>query len=89
MAHGAAKTKEPIREGLIAMLGPFLDTNIVCTMTALVIMSTGALHGQLDSDAAHESLSAQIDRETKLNADAAGDPGDDSAERLAVRHYLV
>jgi AGCS family alanine or glycine:cation symporter len=41
MAHGAAKTKEPVREGLIAMLGPFLDTNIVCTMTALVILSTG------------------------------------------------
>jgi AGCS family alanine or glycine:cation symporter len=43
MAHGAAKTKEPVREGLIAMLGPFLDTNIVCTLTALVILSTGIL----------------------------------------------
>ncbi|NIR64911.1 MAG: amino acid carrier protein, partial [candidate division Zixibacteria bacterium] len=43
MAHGAAKTKEPVREGLIAMLGPFLDTNLVCTMTALVILATGAL----------------------------------------------
>jgi len=41
MAHGAAKTKEPVREGLIAMLGPFLDTHIVCTLTALVILSTG------------------------------------------------
>ncbi len=41
MAHGAAKTDEPVREGLIAMLGPFLDTNIVCTMTALVILATG------------------------------------------------
>lgn len=41
MAHGAAKTREPVREGLIAMLGPFLDTNIVCTVTALVILSTG------------------------------------------------
>lgn len=41
MAHGAAKTKEPIREGLIAMLGPFIDTNIVCTLTGLVILSTG------------------------------------------------
>lgn len=43
MAHGAAKTKEPVREGLIAMLGPFIDTNIVCTMTALVILITGVL----------------------------------------------
>ena len=49
MAHGAAKTKEPIREGLIAMLGPFLDTNLVCTMTALVIIITGVdLNPDLD-----------------------------------------
>ena len=41
MAHGAAKTREPVREGLIAMLGPFIDTNLICTMTALVILSTG------------------------------------------------
>jgi len=41
MAHGAAKTDEPVREGLIAMLGPFIDTNLVCTMTALVILSMG------------------------------------------------
>jgi len=41
MAHGAAKTKEPVREGLIAMLGPFIDTNLVCTLTALVILSSG------------------------------------------------
>jgi AGCS family alanine or glycine:cation symporter len=51
MAHGAAKTKEPVREGLIAMLGPFLDTNIVCTLTALVILSSGVLTGELQSDA--------------------------------------
>ncbi|MCH9032446.1 MAG: sodium:alanine symporter family protein [candidate division Zixibacteria bacterium] len=41
MAHGAAKTKEPVREGLVAMMGPFLDTHIVCTLTALVILSAG------------------------------------------------
>lgn len=41
MAHGAAKTKEPIREGLVAMLGPVIDTLIVCTITALVILVTG------------------------------------------------
>ena len=41
MAHGAAKTKEPIREGLVAMLGPFIDTIIVCTLTALAILVTG------------------------------------------------
>ena len=41
MAHGAAKTAEPIREGLVAMLGPFIDTIIVCTLTALTILVTG------------------------------------------------
>lgn len=41
MAHGAAKTKEPIREGLVAMLGPFIDTIIVCSITALIILISG------------------------------------------------
>ena len=41
MAHGAAKTKEPIREGLVAMLGPFIDTIIVCSITAVVILTSG------------------------------------------------
>lgn len=41
MAHGAAKTSEPVREGLVAMLGPVIDTLIVCTLTALAILVTG------------------------------------------------
>jgi len=41
MAHGAAKTQQPVREGLIAMMGPAIDTLIVCTMTALAIIITG------------------------------------------------
>ena len=41
MAHGAAKTDEPIREGLVAMLGPAIDTLVVCTLTALAILVTG------------------------------------------------
>ncbi|MFA9392998.1 MAG: alanine/glycine:cation symporter family protein [Prolixibacteraceae bacterium] len=44
MAHGAAKTNEPIREGLVAMLGPIIDTLIVCTFTALAIIVTGVWH---------------------------------------------
>lgn len=42
IAHGAAQTKEPVREGLVAMLGPFIDTLVICTMTGLVIIMTGA-----------------------------------------------
>lgn len=41
MAHGAARTREPVREGLVAMLGPIIDTLIVCTCTALVILISG------------------------------------------------
>lgn len=40
LAHGAAKTNEPIREGLVAMLGPLIDTIIICTMTALALIIT-------------------------------------------------
>lgn len=40
LAHGAAKTNEPVREGLVAMLGPVIDTLIVCTLTALAILVT-------------------------------------------------
>jgi AGCS family alanine or glycine:cation symporter len=45
LAHGAAKTKEPIREGLVAMVGPVVDTLIVCTCTALAILVTGVWQG--------------------------------------------
>jgi len=41
MAHGAAKTSEPVREGLVAMIGPFIDTIVICSLTAFVILSTG------------------------------------------------
>ena len=41
MAHGAAKTSEPVREGLVAMMGPVVDTLVVCTCTALAILMTG------------------------------------------------
>ncbi len=48
MAFAAAKTKEMIREGSVAMMGPFIDTIVVCTMTALVIVVTGTwqVHGE-------------------------------------------
>jgi len=42
IAHAAAKTNDPIKQGMIGMLGTFIDTIIVCTMTALVIITTGA-----------------------------------------------
>jgi AGCS family alanine or glycine:cation symporter len=42
IAHSAAATDEPIREGIVALLEPFIDTIVVCTMTGLVVVITGA-----------------------------------------------
>ena len=53
MAHAAARTKEPIREGFVAMLGPFVDTLVICTVTALTIVMTKA---NLWTDAAGRTL---------------------------------
>lgn len=50
MAHGAAKTREPVREGLVAMLGPVIDTLIVCTCTAVVILVTGSWQAESSID---------------------------------------
>ncbi len=41
IAHAAAQTKDPVRQGLIAMLGTFIDTLVICTITGLVIVTTG------------------------------------------------
>lgn len=42
MAHAAAKTSEPVREGLVAMMEPFIDTLVICSLTGLAIVVTGA-----------------------------------------------
>ncbi len=44
IAHSTAKTKYPVREGSVAMLGPFIDTIVICSLTGLVIITTGAWH---------------------------------------------
>ncbi len=45
LAHGAARTDEPVREGLVAMTGPIIDTLIICTATALMILVSGVWLG--------------------------------------------
>ena len=55
IAHAAAKTEYPVREGVVALLGPFIDTVVICTMTALVIIITGAW-----DPTAHPEWEAQI-----------------------------
>ena len=50
IAHAAAKTKYPVREGIVALLEPFIDTVVICTMTALVINITGAYNNPAYAD---------------------------------------
>ena len=53
IAHSAAKTDEPVREGIVAMIGPFIDTIVVCLMTATVILITA------DKNPIYQNLIAQ------------------------------
>lgn len=72
IAHGAARTEEPVREGLVAMLGPFIDTIVVCTMTALVILTTNA---HLQTDEAGKALTGAVLTARAFNMGLPG-PGD-------------
>ncbi|MCC5785279.1 MAG: sodium:alanine symporter family protein [Phycisphaerales bacterium] len=56
IAHSAAKTDEPAREGVVAGLEPFIDTIVVCTMTALVILASGAYNRGPETDFSTEAL---------------------------------
>ena len=58
IAHSAAKTDYPVREGIVALLEPFIDTVVVCTMTALVIVISGAYPGGELAEAAQPFVDA-------------------------------
>lgn len=66
IAHSTAKTKYPEREGAVAMLGPFIDTLMICTLTGLVIIVTGAWHhtafyvARVDPSFAGEMLNSSL-----------------------------
>ena len=60
IAHATAKTKEPVREGLVASLGPFIDTLVICTMTGLVIVMTGAYKDKIRQDVDLGALEAVV-----------------------------
>ncbi len=67
IAHSAAKTDEPVREGVVAGLEPFIDTIVVCTLTALVILSTGAYNRDSEATFADASTVSVVQA-----TDAAG-----------------
>ena len=62
IAHSAAKTDYPVREGIVALLEPFIDTVVVCTMTALVIVISGVWI-DIDPSAAGSYGGASITRD--------------------------
>ncbi|MEX0593970.1 MAG: sodium:alanine symporter family protein [Balneolaceae bacterium] len=68
IAHSAARTDQPVREGVVALLEPLIDTLIVCTITGLVIVSTGAWdqYHPTNLDLADATLGWQIDEGSTL-----------------------
>lgn len=77
IAHSAAKTDEPVREGVVALLEPFIDTLIICTMTGLVIVSTGSWDMQHKS-----SIDPSSGVVTYEITDGAAEAGDSSSNTL-------
>lgn len=66
IAHATARAHEPISEGLVALLGPFIDTIIICTLTGLVILSSGVWSKKIDNqfqDADIQILSGQYNEQ--------------------------
>jgi alanine or glycine:cation symporter, AGCS family len=49
IAHAAAKTNEPVSEGMVALLEPFIDTIIICSLTGLVLLTSGVWHQKIDN----------------------------------------
>ncbi|MEX1063626.1 MAG: sodium:alanine symporter family protein [Balneolaceae bacterium] len=68
IAHSAAKTDQPVREGVVALLEPFIDTLIVCSITGLVIVTTGAW------DMYHPASVNPADGTITYTVEQAGDP---------------
>jgi alanine or glycine:cation symporter, AGCS family len=60
IAHSAAKTDIPVREGIVALLEPFIDTVVVCTMTALVIIITGVADDPNNAGLIYENKGAAL-----------------------------
>jgi AGCS family alanine or glycine:cation symporter len=60
IAHSAAKTDEPVSEGIVALLEPFIDTVVVCTITALVVVITGAYKDPAMTEAIANNEGAKV-----------------------------
>jgi AGCS family alanine or glycine:cation symporter len=70
IAHAAAKTDKPVREGVVAMLGPFIDTLVICSLTGLTIVITGTWREHRPMDGALEDCSVRQVAVTPVQGDA-------------------
>lgn len=75
IAHSAAKTDEPVSEGVVALLEPFIDTLIICTMTGLVIVSTGVFADTTETAIAFEDSNVSFVVATDNGGYASAGPG--------------
>ena len=72
MMHGASKNNEPVREGLVAMLGPSIDSGLICTLTAVAILTGAAIDPSIVPSAGVGSMEGL---KFALNAFSAAIPG--------------
>ena len=74
IAHSAAKTQEPVSEGAVALLEPFIDTIVICTITALVLLSSGVWNQPIDTVLSLDTGDFSYVEETELGFEAAESP---------------
>ena len=72
IAHATAKTTEPVREGLVASLGPFIDTLMICSMTAFVILLSGAWRDKVEMTLPLGSVTGVVGQAAPTDADLQG-----------------
>ncbi|MGA0806458.1 MAG: alanine/glycine:cation symporter family protein [Pseudohongiellaceae bacterium] len=73
IAHAAARTDEPVAEGMVALLEPFIDTIVICTLTGLVILSSGAWTQKFENDFQRSDLmivAGQFSQQSKPDVEA-------------------
>ena len=82
IAHSAAKTDEPVSEGVVALLEPFIDTIIICTMTGLVIVSTGSFSARVATEIPLDNVNVSY----VTGNDTGGYAEADAPQRLDVQN---
>ena len=104
IAHAAARTDEPVREGAVALLGPFIDTLVICTLTGLMIITTGVWSDKKESvyPLTAQSAITVVSERCALDLDAVQRPscalterqiavvdGQLQSARLIINHGMV